>query len=80
MSDFQRYPGFSSMNVGEGTFRVSWDAIQEHMKIEYIKHGIYVAICLDGDQGEAAGLELVRLAQAAKAKGEIPQVPETSVQ
>jgi hypothetical protein len=75
MSDFQRFHGFSSMTVGEGTFRVSWDPIHEQMKIEYIKHGIYVAISLDGNQGEAAGHELVRLAQDAKAKGQIPAGP-----
>ena len=79
MSEMQRFTGFSSMNVSDGTFRVSWDAYHERMAIEFIKHGIHCSIYLTGDQGEAAGRELVRLAEDAKAKGQIPQASETPV-
>lgn len=64
----KQFPGFSEMQVSDGTFRVSWDGFHERMKIEYIKASIYVAIDLSLEQGEQAGRELMRLAEEAKAK------------
>jgi hypothetical protein len=80
MSEFKAFPGFSEMSVSDGTFRVSWDSFHEKMTISFIKQGVFVQLFLSCQQGEDAGNELVRLAQAAKAKAEIPQVQETPVQ